>query len=517
MPPLVVPSSESQYGYVVGQVIRRVADTIDGDDKPDIIPATGSVSFTPKRGLGRTTDYSAFLLDETIVCPLDEMGRIIRRREEQKEELEPGVFLAAGEYTVAFKVNGSIPGFDIQVTTAHTKARPLDLAAAGVVGQTMLVSARGLIITSANVASIPAGTTADNLAAYYNHSTKTITVAGVKLAPQAYAVWAWVSGKWVQLSGGTSSPPVDTSDKTPPVWAATLTTGIATGTSVVISASKLATDNVAVTGYRWRLSSEDAGVARPITPSGLNFTIDGLTPATGYAAPILWAVDAGGNKSAELVAQGFATAAAPKKWTRVFYDTFTDADGRLLSAHTPDMGGAWTMGLMPECQVILDGALQAVRPSGYSGGATPGVTATKTFANSTRDVRVRVTIDMRGGRLQLGIHPANLNNALDLNLLAGSTILDMWGGGGTSNVVETTGLTAHMGTGVHDVEFTVVGDIATLRVDGSKLREWAITWGTWGTYAGTLTVGWGAASWYVGGTPEALSNRTSSVEIEVWK
>ena len=55
---VTIPTSEAQYGYVVGRVIRALGDTTDADDKPDAVAATGSVSFTPKNSLGRTTGYA---------------------------------------------------------------------------------------------------------------------------------------------------------------------------------------------------------------------------------------------------------------------------------------------------------------------------------------------------------------------------------------------------------------------------------------------------------------------------
>ena len=47
---------------------------------------------------------------------------------------------------------------------------------------------RGLIITDANVATIPDGTLVDNLAAYYNSGATAITVAGTEVAAGSHAV-----------------------------------------------------------------------------------------------------------------------------------------------------------------------------------------------------------------------------------------------------------------------------------------------------------------------------------------
>ena len=67
----------------------------------------------------------------------------------------------------------------------------------------------------------------------------------------------------------TAAPVVDT---TAPTWSATLTVGTPTETSVVVTASALATDNVGVTGYEVTYN----GTAwSSITPSGSNFTLTG--------------------------------------------------------------------------------------------------------------------------------------------------------------------------------------------------------------------------------------------------
>ena len=98
-------------------------------------------------------------------------------------------------------------------------------------------------------------------------------------------------------------------DTTAPAWSATLTTGTPAATSVVVAASALATDAVGVTGYERSIDGGSTWV--DITPSGLNFTLSGLTAATSYPAPQLRAKDAAGNYSTPLTAQAFTTTAAP--------------------------------------------------------------------------------------------------------------------------------------------------------------------------------------------------------------
>ena len=140
---LPVPTSEAQYGYVVGRVIRALADHVDADNKPDIKAATGSVTFLPKNRLGRTSDYSAFVVREQIIFPLDWQGFVTSQGAQH-------VVLTVGVYDVSFNLEAgtAIPSFTVEVTAAHTQDAPLDLVTAapysppsGVTVSTMLVPA----------------------------------------------------------------------------------------------------------------------------------------------------------------------------------------------------------------------------------------------------------------------------------------------------------------------------------------------------------------------------------------
>ena len=95
-----------------------------------------------------------------------------------------------------------------------------------------------------------------------------------------------------------------------PQWSATFTMGTPTILAVVATASALATDDVAVTGYE---VSYDGGTTwAAITPSGSDFTLSGTSGIT-YANTKLRAKDAAGNYSTALSVPSYtlATSTAP--------------------------------------------------------------------------------------------------------------------------------------------------------------------------------------------------------------
>lgn len=93
-----------------------------------------------------------------------------------------------------------------------------------------------------------------------------------------------------------------------PEWSATLTPGTPTYDTVVIAASALATDNIAVTGYEVAL--DGTTWVATTAPVGTDFTLTGLDAATTYADVEMRAKDAAGNSSTPLSVPSFTTAAA---------------------------------------------------------------------------------------------------------------------------------------------------------------------------------------------------------------
>lgn len=421
---------------------------------------------------------------------------------------------------IATAAGGAIPGGGVaDVPSGATVGDVLTWTADGLAWEAGGIggATRGLIVNAVDVATIPPGTTLDNLAAYYNSGASAITVAGVELAAGAHAVWAWVSGAWVLLSSGTATPPVDPSDTTAPVWSATLTTGTPTDTAVVIAASALATDNVAVTGYRWRLTGEGTEVARPITPSGLNFTITGLTASTTYAAPILWAVDAGGNKSAELTAQGFTTDAAPPGWVTIFHDTFTDTDGTLLPDHTVDYTAnvGWTRsGNRPLYNVIHSNRYW---PASHPDYGFSNASAGTDIVVSGKKLRISGSYATTGG-VSPPFGPAILlNNGAQFSFgvqVTPGQPTEAW----AYNVdLAVTSVSAAVVPASGDWVWELSETNMTFHINGTLFGEWAIT-----SYQGRnftqVMFGGGANDIYNGQAPGTLSGGyVDDVRIETWQ
>lgn len=199
------------FGKVVGRVIHLIADTAeDTDDKPQARAAIGRVVFAPKDVVRKTTeaDYPAIVLHATETATLSGSGRILDAEGRQ------GIWLAAGVYTVTFEITGApraIPTFDIQVTTAHTDAAPLDLAKeapyvapTGTLVQTVLIPSGGttgqVLVRAADGqlawANQSGGTGGTGSVASVNGKTGTVVLSAADVGAQP-------AGSYATLSGGT--------------------------------------------------------------------------------------------------------------------------------------------------------------------------------------------------------------------------------------------------------------------------------------------------------------------------
>ena len=159
------------------------------------------------------------------------------------------------------------------------------------------------------------------------------------------------------VAKSTTAAPV--ADTTAPTWSASLTVGTPTESSVVVTASALATDNVGVTGYEVTYN----GTAwSSITPSGSNFTLTG-TAGTTYSSTKLRAKDAAGNASAALAVPTYTMKApAVQAGDVLTSDAYTlYADGTVLGGKFTDA----TLGGTQQAYSVVVNADGAV----YQGGA----------------------------------------------------------------------------------------------------------------------------------------------------
>lgn len=140
-----MPPEIASYGYVVGRAVRIIGDQNDPDELPDVLGAKGSATFTPIVKNKKISDYSAFVIFESVTCAFNDDGVLVGPTG------FPGVWLVTGVYDVKFDVPGGIWGnVQIEVTSAHTQDSPLDIVQAipyipepNVTVMTMLVPSGG--------------------------------------------------------------------------------------------------------------------------------------------------------------------------------------------------------------------------------------------------------------------------------------------------------------------------------------------------------------------------------------
>ena len=161
----------------------------------------------------------------------------------------------------------------------------------GVTGYEYRIDGGAAVDAGAGTAETVTGLTAGTL---YSFEVRAYDAAGNR------------SAAWSTAATATTTAP----DTTPPVWTATLNPGTPTQTSVVVTASALATDANAITYERTLDSTAGTPVWAAIVPSGLDFTLDGLTADTVYANCALRAKDAAGNLSTVFAVPSFTTSAA---------------------------------------------------------------------------------------------------------------------------------------------------------------------------------------------------------------
>jgi hypothetical protein len=142
---MTVMPAEITYGHVTGRIILAVGDGPDADRIPDATPAAGTtVKITPKTQTVRLSGTDPVLIaKQPVTCQVDADGRLV------DAQGSPGVWLVTGVYSVAYSSpSASIPGHDIEVTTAHTEAAPLNLVTAMPPGGPVLTASEYAEVTA---------------------------------------------------------------------------------------------------------------------------------------------------------------------------------------------------------------------------------------------------------------------------------------------------------------------------------------------------------------------------------
>jgi hypothetical protein len=162
-PANVTTPPDLTYGYVDGRIILAIGDRSDAGRTPDPVPADGmTVTFTPANTILKvTTPTPATVIKQPIVCSVDANGYLIDGQEAR------GVWLVTGTYKVTYShPRALIPSHDIEVTTGHTEAAPLDLTTAMPPGGPVLtpseyaeLNGRLTILEAAGTSSLTIGTT----------------------------------------------------------------------------------------------------------------------------------------------------------------------------------------------------------------------------------------------------------------------------------------------------------------------------------------------------------------------
>jgi hypothetical protein len=126
-PTNVTPPPDLTYGYVDGRIILAIGDRSDAGRMPDPVPAAGmTVTLTPANTILKVASPTpATVVKQPIPCGVDANGYLIDRQAAR------GVWLVTGTYKVTYShPRATIPSHDIEVTTGHTEAAPLDLTTA---------------------------------------------------------------------------------------------------------------------------------------------------------------------------------------------------------------------------------------------------------------------------------------------------------------------------------------------------------------------------------------------------
>ena len=224
-----------------------------------------------------------------------------------------------------------------------------------------------------------------------------------------------VGGTTRAIMGATFPAAAAPADTTAPTWTATFTMGTPTSSSVVATASALATDDSGSVTYE--VSYNNAATWAAIVPSGSNFTLAG-SPSTTYATTKLRAKDAAGNTSKPVLSVPSYTMAAGADLypDATIYDTFagmtdgaklvTEAGGVYTSNRNTEKGGLpWVLTPIPLYSPLKPAWLPAVTSGRVQGGQS---SVPRVGMLSCAQTKVKVEMDYGvganyGDRISIGV------------------------------------------------------------------------------------------------------------------
>ena len=310
----------------------------------------------------------------------------------------------------------SVPSYTMAASADVTSPTVGTMAASSITSSGFTLTVSGAADETALHAQ-PYAFTTDNGTTWSAYQTSNVYAATGKTAAAGYTCNWRVRDAAGNVSTGTAQT-VTTSaagDTTDPTWSATFTMGTPTSTSVVATASAMASDNVTVTGYE--VSYNDGTSWAAITPSGSNFTLTG-TASTTYATTKLRAKDAAGNTSKPVLSVPSYTMAAGADLypDATIYDTFagmtdgaklvTEAGGVYTSNRNTEKGGLpWVLTPIPLYSPLKPAWLPAVTSGRVQGGQS---SVPRVGMLSCAQTKVKVEMDYGvganyGDRISIGV------------------------------------------------------------------------------------------------------------------
>jgi hypothetical protein len=152
------PPENYVYGTVVGRFLATVVDSADADRFPDVVPATGTVTFTPNATYYKNTAIPATFVTVPQVGHLDAAGYLVDERNATGVVLmatdHPDLSPSGWTYRVTMVINGrQFSPFDITVPAGGTVDLTTVMPAATSAGAITIVSESSRIAAEAAAAT----------------------------------------------------------------------------------------------------------------------------------------------------------------------------------------------------------------------------------------------------------------------------------------------------------------------------------------------------------------------------